>query len=339
MNSRLRVGMAIFLTFSLIGQTFCASFAVNNKPSSTEAEWSIVNPPKVINQDDSIPNIWTLKVKTQPLFESVPENVHPIVKSINWYQEVTFIPNPTLFDFKGEVLQFGKKQTSNFVEQALPYKQLQQLKEDARTSQHFKNGVNTFLTTLRTLPFILLCTVLCFPAVPYIVSQEILDPAKERKDNLKQAKLKFSVVDSLNTLGILKAFDARLNSLQQQYTIEYNAKPLSTYNILPNADNYAIDYVKRQIFIKTKYARPIEFVFSLKKPIPVSDFKRQFPTSFLEYLTLYEDSIGTEHNSAFLGKVYSCRLYVESTEFKHWSLSCAYVPEVTPLKEGASSVH
>lgn len=330
MNSKLRVGMAIFLALSLIGQTFCASFAVKKTPTSTGVEWSIVNPPTLIDKEFKIPNVWTLKVKTHPLFEDLPQPVHPVIQVMNQYQEVEFIPNPAYFDFKGKVVQFDEPHTANFIEQMFPYQTLETLKKQTGSSQHFRNGVQTFLSFCKTIPAVLMITVICFPLIPYVIEEEVVRPARTRKKTLLRKKAQLELTQSIQLIQNFQVMDERLKSLQQTYERGSEPIPHAIYRVLPSVQQYEVDYTNKKIIRKFTPTQ-ISFYFSLKKPFSVTTFKTLFPSPFREEILFRPDGyyfpLSNTPETPSQKKLTSCRLSSNKGSLDHWELVCSYQSE------------
>ncbi|XVJ51521.1 MAG: hypothetical protein HEQ32_05365 [Vampirovibrio sp.] len=340
-----------FISLTLCG-IYLASLGLQSLSLQAHAEevrhfqdgWTLLNPPPILNQTQTFKDLWTLDVKTQPLFDDLSPETHPLASDLNHYYDVRFTPDPTLFEFTGDVTQYYKKHTPHFVKDNLTaqYQQyLAQLEEETNAGQHFKNGLKTFTTTLKTIPLILLCTVLCFPMVPSIIDSEITQPARSRKETLNRKKKEFYF--SENQLYLSQMGEAllprlqRLDDLQQDYTDPSKNKALLSYHVLPTTRNYDLD-LKKKRFRYGRLPEVLSFGLKLKKEMPLKafegllakEFKLNPNNSFSASTTSWRDT-----SNLFLDEqkyVTDCTLGLNG-DFKSFRLSCnGYTFHYKPAK-------
>ena len=292
-----RAFVALILLGSLGLQTLCLNAQAGEEIYNVYRT-EILNPPPIINQTKTWEGLWTLDVKTLPLFDTVsPE--------LKYYHDVRFTPNPELFEFTGEVTQYSKKHTPSlllkFTNTEAYKKCLAQVQKETSKGQEIKNGFKTLGTSIISVPGMLISIAL-FPTIIFtvpaiylgaVIIEGVKGSAKGRKYILNRKKALLRYLESPQVVTDILPLLQKSNALQQDYSDPLQNKRLLTYHVLPWILDYDLnikDYVEDYFFNNDEGTRSydtdlepsevLSFGLKLKKEMSLEDFEALLAKEF-----------------------------------------------------------
>ncbi|XVJ51522.1 MAG: hypothetical protein HEQ32_05370 [Vampirovibrio sp.] len=332
----MKFNITAFVRLALCG-IYLASLGLHSLSLQAHAEevlylqdgWMLLNPARIVNQNKTWEGLWTLDVKTRPLFNDLSPKADPMAQILNHYYDVRFTPDPTLFEFTGDVTQYGEKHTPHFIKDDLKTNathRLAELQKETSQGQQFKDGLNTFGSTIVWSPIALLF----FPLSPYIIDNEITQPARERKEALTRKKRDLDFLE--NQLYLSQMAEAllprlqALDALQQDYTDPSKNKALLSYHVLPTTKDYSVNRVKRTLLHGIE-SELLSFGLKLKQDIPLKTFRTLLSKEFKlnpNNAFYFTTPIWKETSNLLLDKqdyVTDCTLYSRQN-FESFRLEC-----------------
>jgi hypothetical protein len=243
--------LSVLLPMAIIAnQPFLLCFAQN--PQSVKHiehfsdGWKLINRPQKVERHDTFAPFVNIDITSHPIDANLSADSHPMAHMLNQYQVIEVHPNQTRVNWQNNVN----------MAQRLP--KTDHIVNDIRSSLPKHTNIFTQgLEFLIRLPYYIFVSVLCFPAIPFMVTS-----AGDEIIAYKKSRLYKNIVAKIQT------FSSNLDKLQQVF--EPDQQLSNRYNVLPSRYNYNVDLIHK-VITYNQYGPNVYITLVFKNPLPTAE--------------------------------------------------------------------